>query len=372
VFVKLAISCFVASFLFGSKNGLDIIDHRAWSPRGINTTLVNEVYAQTKLQITEEGGSKAALDEFMGKLTLALETVINQPTTAKVQVQRWYPGKYTEVCRTMAASFSVFSTCSFFFLGVVEEITEEVHEKSKTNVAHVHHRLLSEAAGRLERKQQLQTMATTDRSVAEILGDVEAGGVAPPVPAPAPVVAEGLPAAVEKSKPRRRIRQKMRSTPVVGGGLFGENVEAKSGRVDFFNRDKGESKDKDNREDLATQWTLGQSNGIAAEIVVKGECYNIRISHGTWKDLHKGFRGQMLDNRGIEMSGLNISAEEDAPVVQKLQGYVRNMPLGNIQEEHHMEDVSEMSGSIQGGESHHDGDISEQDEPLKSIEEKNE
>jgi hypothetical protein len=314
---------------------LDIIDHRAWSPRGINTTLVNEVYAQTKLQIKDEGGSKAALDEFMEKLTLALEKVINQPKIAKVQVQRWYPG-------------------------VVEEITEEVHEQSNTNVAHVHQRLLSEAAGRLERKQQLQTMATADRSVAEILGDVEAGGVAPPVPAPAPV-AEGLPTISEKSKPRRRVRQKMRSTPVVGGGLFGENREAKSGRVDFFNKEKVETSAKDNREDMATQWTFGQSNGIAAEIVVKGECYNIRISRDTWKDLHKGFRGQMLDHRGIEMSGLNISAEEDAPVVQKLKGYVRNMPLSDIKEDH-MEDVSEMSGSIQG-ESHHDGDLSEQDDP---------
>jgi len=334
VFVKLAISCFVTSFLFGSKNGLDIIDHRAWSPRGINTTLVNEVYAQTRLQIKEEGGSKAALDEFMEKLKLALEKVIDQPIIAKVQVQRWYPG-------------------------VVEEITEEVHEKSNTNVARVHQRLLSEAAGRLERKQQLQTMATTDRSVSEILGNAEAGGV-PPAPAP---IAEGLPAAAEKSKPSRRVRQKMRSTPVVGGGLFGENVVAKSGRADFFSGEKGESEAKDNREDMAAQWSLGQSNGIAAEIVVKGECYNIRISRETWKDLHKGFRGQMLDHRGI----INISAEEDAPVVQKLQGYVRNMPLSNIKEDH-MEDMSEMSGSIQG-ESHHDGDLSEQDENLKQIQE---
>jgi hypothetical protein len=330
VYVKLAISCFVASFLFGSKNGLDIIDHRAWSPRGINTTLVNEVYAQTRLQIKEEGGSQAALDEYMEKIKLALEKVINQPLIAKVQVQRWYPG-------------------------VVEEITEEVHERSKTNVAQVHQRLLSEAAGMLERKQQLQTMATTDRSVAEILGNVEAGGVPP---APAPIA---LPAAAEKSKAKRRIRQKMRSTPVVGGGLFGENVEAKSGRADFLNSKKGEGEGKDNTEDIATQWSSGQSNGIAAEIVIKGECYNIKISRDTWRDLHKGFRGQMLDHRGI----INISAEEDAPVVQKLQGYVRNQPLDNIKEDH-LEEMSEMSGSIQG-ESHHDGELLEQDENLKQI-----
>jgi hypothetical protein len=189
---------------------------------------------------------------------------------------------------------------------------------------------------------------------------VEAGGEAAPVPAPAPV-AEGLPVAAEKSKPRKRVRQKMRSTPVVGGGLFGESVEAKSGRTNFFNPEKGESETKDNKEDMMAQWSFGQSSGVAAEIVVKGESYNIRISRDTWKDLHKGFRGQMLDHRGIEMSGMNISAEEDAPVVQKLQGYVRNMPLSNIKEDH-MEDVSEMSGSIQG-ESHHDGEISEQDDP---------
>jgi hypothetical protein len=30
-----------------AKKRLDVIDHRAWSPRGINTTLVNEVYARS-------------------------------------------------------------------------------------------------------------------------------------------------------------------------------------------------------------------------------------------------------------------------------------------------------------------------------------
>ena len=34
--------------------GLDVIDHRAWHPRGINTTLVNEIYAKKLLMIKRQ------------------------------------------------------------------------------------------------------------------------------------------------------------------------------------------------------------------------------------------------------------------------------------------------------------------------------
>lgn len=258
-----------------------------------------------------------ALKELMEKVKKGIEEAINQPETAKVKVQRWYPG-------------------------VVEEICEQVDEKRKSNVTQ---RLLSEASSMLERKQQLQTMATQSKSVKELMGDVadveqpkqvanieaaaatEEGGTvtfAPQAPQPE----------AGARKPRRRVRQKMRSTPVVGGGLFGEHIEAKSGREERSSRiGHLSSKQQTGAKDL--NWALGGvQRGVSAEISVKGESYNIRISQETWRDLQKGYSGQMVDSRGIEMAGINIAASnEDAPIVQRLQGFVRNMPLNQIKEE---------------------------------------
>ena len=122
-------------------------------------------------------------------------------------------------------------------------------------------------------------------------------------------------------RPRRRVRQKMRSTPVVGGGLFGETIEARSGRdgetrVSDFTKNKGNGMD----------WAFDSGKrGIPAEISIKGEVYSIRIANDTWRDLQKGFNGQMVDNRGIEISQMNIEATDDAPIVQRLTGFVRSM-----------------------------------------------
>lgn len=297
------------------KKGLDVIDHRAWSPRGINTTLINEVYARSTLKIKPDQTSQEALDVLMEDIKSSIEAVINQPG-AKIKVQRWYPG-------------------------VVEEIVEEVNEKRQMNI-NVRQRLLKEAAQNLERKQKIQTEATKEKTVAELLGDgtpeapqdVETGATDVPERI-------GQPAADQpKSKPRRRVRQKMRSTPVVGGGLFGESIEARSGREDH--RHGVSNYHRPQQDDFA--WSKVNAAGVPAEITVKGEVYNIRISRDTWKDLKKGFQNS-TDSRGIPISGIEITAQDDAPVTQRLQGFVRNMPLGQIQE-HSNDGVSEISEDI--------------------------
>jgi Sodium/hydrogen exchanger family len=294
------------------KKGLDVIDHRAWSPRGINTTLVNEVYARSSLKVGANQTSKEALDALIEDIKKSIEDVIGQPE-AKVKVQRWYPG-------------------------VVEEIVEEVNEKHHKQV-NVRQRLLSEAAQNLERKQKIQTEATQEKTVADLLGetspeaaqDVEAGNGNIP---------DGIASPTEQSasKPRRRVRQKMRSTPVVGGGLFGESIEARSGR-DGDNRHRVSDSGRPKQDDLS--WTNIKAAGVPAEIAVNGEVYNIRISRDTLQNLKKGFSSS-TDSRGIPVSGIEISARDDAPVTQRLQGFVRNIPLGQIQEEQN-DGVSEMS-----------------------------
>lgn len=286
-----------------AKKHLDVIDHRAWSPRGINTTLVSEVYARSKLAVKVGETSQGALDGLIDDITKTLEDFIQQPD-AKVKVQRWFPG-------------------------VVEEIVEESCHKHHKNIRR---RLLTEASQKLEEKQKLQTEATRDKTIAEIMG------VAPEEP---PLEAKdegetsdstgapdvGIPQST-KSKARRRIRQKMRSTPVVGGGLFGESIEARSGR-EGHSKFSGPSKSKD--EDLAWESTAG---GVPAEISINGQLFNIRVSQATYQDLKRGFnKNSTSSRRGYPTTGVQITALEDAPVTQMLSGFVRNTLLDQIQEE---------------------------------------
>ena len=125
----------------------------------------------------------------------------------------------------------------------------------------------------------------------------------------------------------------MRSTPVVGGGLFGE------GRTTATEEAKDEGGDSSkpamNRR-LSKNSLLSsfQSSGHAAEIIVDGEVYKIRINDETLRNLRSGYSGEMLDSRGISVGGGMTIEHDDAPIVSRLQGYVRNIgPLGMISEE---------------------------------------
>jgi len=73
------------------KMGLDIIDHRSWHPRGISTTLVNEIYCKDKI-LLEKGKSQEALEARIAEIQKTLEETISQPNTSKVKVSRWFPG----------------------------------------------------------------------------------------------------------------------------------------------------------------------------------------------------------------------------------------------------------------------------------------
>lgn len=291
--------------VLGTK-GLDVIDHRAWSPRGINTTLVNEVYARSPFRMEADKTLQESLDSLFEDLTNAIKDVIGQDD-AKVKVQRWFPG-------------------------VVEEVVEETNEKSLKDVRQ---RLLKEATKNLERKSMLQTNATVARTYEEIVGEkpVEEGGAASLTQSGnngADGASAMLSQAVSKQKkerPRRRQRHKTLSTPVIGGGLFGE-VEARSGR-DSTPRQRRVS-DFKKQNDL--NFNL-QSSGVPAEISIKGEVFQIRISENTWRDLQNGIEGQTKSSRGVAISGIEITARDDAPVVQRLQGFVRTGALSRIHEE---------------------------------------
>eukprot|EP00529_Nitzschia_sp_RCC80_P017252 CAMPEP_0113503518 /NCGR_PEP_ID=MMETSP0014_2-20120614/34200_1 /TAXON_ID=2857 /ORGANISM="Nitzschia sp." /LENGTH=814 /DNA_ID=CAMNT_0000398517 /DNA_START=405 /DNA_END=2849 /DNA_ORIENTATION=+ /assembly_acc=CAM_ASM_000159 len=311
------------------KEGLDVIDHRAWAPRGLSTTLVNEIYAGTSLKVKDGQTCQQALDELMTEIQRALEEVIGQED-AKVKVQRWYPG-------------------------VVEEIVEEVDEKQHRNVRQ---RLLKEASAILERKQHIQTTATKAKTVEEILGDSPSGDVEQPAPSVGEASPAGTPVdsgmadvagltdlgaaepQAQKSRPRRRVRSKMRSTPVVGGGLFGETIQARSGR-EADGRISAMAAPK-KTEDM--DWDVKKSTGVPAEITINGEVFHISVSRNTYNDLKKGYSAGQTDSRGVPVAGIEITARDDAPVTQRLAGFVRNQPLSQITEEsEHGDGMSEIS-----------------------------
>jgi len=287
------------------KLGLEIIDHRAWSPRGVKTTLVNEIYAKDTIQISK-GASKEILEARLKEINEALMKTIDQPLTSKVKVQRWYPG-------------------------VVEEYTESVDGEVsvRTNkVLNLEQRLLEAATAELERKQAMQTAATQEKTVEEILKEMGKEVIPTQAESTAAAPAVGGDAPAAGKKPKRR-RQKMRSTPVVGGGLFGEGgTDAGEEKHDVgaigIKAPKG----------AATDLLNFHQPGHAAEIIVQGESYKIRISEETLKNLRKGYSGQMMDSRGISVSGGMQIQHDESNVVGRLTGYVRNLgALGMISEE---------------------------------------
>lgn len=123
----------------------------------------------------------------------------------------------------------------------------------------------------------------------------------------------------------------MRSTPVVGGGLFGEGREKKE--EDDFDRTGGPGKPlRASGKSPSSALLSFKPSGHAAEIIVDGEVYKIRINDTTLKNLRTGYSGDVLTNRGIAVSGGMSIQHDESDVIQKLQGYIRS-PLGQISEE---------------------------------------
>lgn len=254
--------------VMGSK-GLDVIDHRAWSPRGINTTLVNEIYARSPIHVSASATLQDALDSLVEDITKTIQDAIGQQDS-KVKVQRWFPG-------------------------VVEEVVEETSEKQHKDIRQ---RLLKEASSALERKAQIQISATKEKTYEEIMGIVPENAeeskeeIAPEVETKSFLQTTNV-KDQPKERPRRRFRHKTHSTPVVGGGLFGE-VEARSGRNDAPRIHRVSDYSKKKQEDL--NFSL-KSSGVPAEITIKGQVFQIRISKNTWKDLQNGkeWKSKMLE-----------------------------------------------------------------------------
>jgi len=213
----------------------------------------------------------------------------------------------------------------FLYYSVVEEIVTSIHEKKRVGKSNLNleERLLNEAAMKLDEKQSKQINATKEKTVEEILAGMQSESSTALQPS------EEEKAAVPGAPKRRRRRQKMRSTPVVGGGLFGENKNDDESDDDSHHGMSATKKASGGVSDWKPDFNFGR-NGHRAEIIVKGESYNVRINDQTLKALRTGFSGDMLDGHGL--SGIQIQPDS-SQVVNRLAGYVRNQPLAQISEE---------------------------------------
>jgi hypothetical protein len=233
---------------------------------------------------------------------------------AKVRVTRWYPGVVTEIA---------------------DELEEM--EKSTKKLASLQERLLYEAATALEKKQHIQTGATHQKSLKELMGDFDVSPVSDPT---VQIAAATVPVseALIDSAPRtlkRRVRQRMRSTPVFGGSLFGDGTnqcQKSEPPLDSSPTECDRSKAEGYSTFTSDAWTSRFTpSGKAAELTVDGETYQILITNDTLRNIKRGYAGETLDHRGFSVSSTIQIDTVKAPVVNMLQGYVRNTKLTNVQ-----------------------------------------
>lgn len=179
---------------------------------------------------------------------------------------------------------------------MVQEIIEEVEEKRTVKKRlNLDERLLQEASSALDRKQSLLSTVTKEKTVDEILADSDKAML------PTSTLEEDratLSEHADSISTRRRRRFKVRSTPVLGSSLFGETNAQKA--------------------DLVS----GQ-RGRAAELIVGGEAFDVRVDDATLEALRRGFSGVRLDAHGASVSGFAVQPSASSDVNQ-LRGYVRS------------------------------------------------
>lgn len=181
-----------------ARLNLEVIDHRSWNPRGVNTTLMNEIYAKDVIQHSEIDGVDVALDNRLKEIQTTVLEVFKQPN-AKVKVSRWIPGVVQEMHEEVVEENGV----------ITKRLTSTVTRKGSS----ISDLIAKEAEQKLEKKKEQQIKATVQlSSVLETQENIGSQAKRSSMP----------------SSPVRRRRKRMSSTPVVGGCLFGENIPAPS------------------------------------------------------------------------------------------------------------------------------------------------
>ena len=209
---------------------------------------------------------------------------------------------------------------------MLQKIVEEV--KSQTSVSNeigrsVKELLAKEATTQLESKRNLQILATQEKSLDTIKTEMGIPLDSKPgvVPEDKTVTFDALQTqaqAAPPTAPRRRVRQKMRSTPVVGGSLFDESPSSPTNKPQADATIGGQR-----HADPFSDMTGGQM----AELVVGGEVFHIRVMPETIHRIRSGYSGELLDDASVRFS------PKDVPIEHRLQGLVRHGGLETISED---------------------------------------
>ena len=291
--------------------GLEVIDNRSWHPRGVDSTLMTEIFVEDDffLRASDEETNKT-IEERIAEVNESMMVAIKQPS-AKVKVTRWYPG-------------------------VLQAIVEEVKSKSsisKSTVSGtVKDALAREATQTLETKRNKAISATQEKSLDQIKREMGIPVESAPEEVPIPTEQLGT-QAPKPSTTRRRVRQKMRSTPVTGGSLF-DTPEPSTTQSDAV-------ADADSKQAISNDLA-----GQAAELVVNGEVFKIRVLPQTVQRIRSGYSGELLDDSSVKFSA------KDVPLEHRLQGFVRTSQMQTITEEDNTDAVSNHQSEVdseQGG-----------------------
>ena len=230
-----------------------------------------------------------------------------------------------------------------WFPGVLQAIVEEVKSKSSVSktttstASSVKEILAREATKTLESKRNKAISATKEKSLDEIKKEM---GI--PVDSAAASAEQVAPVDFSEQAPtpptttRRRVRQKMRSTPVTGGSLF-DGIKPTT--TEESPGDAAADSRKSSSDNL-----IGQ----AAELVVNGEVFKIRVMPQTVHRIRSGYSGELLDDSSVKFSS------KDVPIEHRLQGFVRTSQMGleTISEDDMTDSVSNHCSerdSTQGG-----------------------
>ena len=214
----------------------------------------------------------------------------------------------------------------------MQAIVEEVKTKSSVsnkvtsgqNVGmSVKDLLAREASHKLESKRNLQITATKEKTLNEI--KKEMGIPLDSLPTTPEEQSTAPPTGARPKTARRRVRQKMRSTPVVGGSLF-DNPNSSG-----VEKPKAQTADGS----VFTQSLPGSLGGRSAELVVDGEVYKIRVTPQTVHRVRSGYSGELLDDSSVNFSSA------DVPIEHRLEGFVRTSALQTISEDVSETDISE-------------------------------
>ncbi|KAL9181082.1 hypothetical protein ACHAXT_009887 [Thalassiosira profunda] len=270
---------------------LEVIDNRSWHPRGVDSTLMTEIFRRRAKTIEDR----------IAEVNEAMTKAIRQPG-AKSQGDPLVSGALKDI-------------------------------------------LAKEATKTLEGKRNAQMAATKEKTLDEIkkeMGIPLDHGPAPEdhgkaslgAPAPAATGGAGAAGPTPPTTTRRRVRQKMRSTPVTGGSLFDDPKGITPPEP------KASVADTAGFQPQAFGTGLG---GQSAELVVNGEVFKIRVMPETVHRIRSGYSGELLEDSSIRFS------QKDVPIEHRLEGFIRTGGLQTISEDV-SETASENNGSDKGSE----------------------